>query len=62
MTAMLTFAFSSLPFGQALLSKPHLYAAFWALLMAYTMLRFMESRSRLDLFLSILCAVGQQRL
>ncbi|MFH1115225.1 MAG: hypothetical protein V1792_15050 [Pseudomonadota bacterium] len=54
--AMLTFAFSTLPFGHSLISKPHLYAAFWVLLTFYFGFRFMETGSRKTIVLAVLTA------
>ena len=44
-TAMLTFACSGLALNQSLLSKPHVYAAFWALLSLYFIILFLEGSS-----------------
>jgi len=41
-TAMLTLACSGLALNQSLLSKPHVYAAFWAFLSLYFIILFLE--------------------
>lgn len=44
-TAMLAFGLSTLPLNQALVSKPHMYASFWALLSVYLILRYLDGPS-----------------
>lgn len=50
--AMLTFAMSTVVLNQAVVSKPHLYAAFWALLCVTFLLRHLERGERRFLLLS----------
>lgn len=44
--AMLVFAFSTLPLNQCLISKPHVYAAFWSTLGVLLALRYRDEPSR----------------
>ena len=51
-SAMLTFALSTVVLNQAVVSKPHLYAAFWALVSVAFLLRHVERKERRFLLLS----------
>ena len=51
-TAMLTFACSGLALNQSLLSKPHIYAAFWAVLSLHLFISFLNGSSTKHLALA----------
>ncbi|MCA1959713.1 MAG: hypothetical protein LDL33_02875 [Desulfomonile sp.] len=53
---MLTYALSTLPLGQTLVSKPHVFAAFWVMLSIFSAVRFLERRSWGLLVLSAVAA------
>jgi hypothetical protein len=55
-TAMLTLACSGLALNQSLLSKPHVYAAFWAFLSLYFIIMFLEGSTRSHLALAAVSA------
>jgi hypothetical protein len=54
--AMLTWSFSTLPLNQALVSKPHVWAAFWLTTGLYWLVRYRNERRGYFLLLSALTA------
>lgn len=54
--AMLTYAFSTLPLTMCLVSKPHVYSAFWTLLAIYLVVLYAKYRKSSHLVFSVIAA------